>query len=281
VQARLRCKDGSSRLVRITASPRLDASGALAYSRCIVHDLSDAASAQELEHVAVERERLMGIIGHDMRNPLMAIHLAASALLRFELHENATRIARRILDSTDRMERMITQLVDFARIRAGAGLGIDPEEANLHKVTRRVLDELELAFPQAIIRLETQGELDGVWDPDRMAQVVSNLVANAIQHGAPGHPIKIGLVGSDAEVALVVTNDGEPIPPEVIPTLFSPFRRAKQANRPAYAAGTSLGLGLFIAQQIVEGHGGTIGVDCSGGTTTFTVTLPRIAPTLA
>lgn len=230
----------------------------------------------QLSNTVRLNELFTGVLGHDLRNPLGAILMAAQLILRREedqKDEKVIRPARRILSSGERMARMIDQLLDFTRLRVGQGIPIARSTMDLGALCRVVVDELVGATPDHAITLDLKGELVGSWDPDRLAQVVSNLVANAIEHGRPNAPVHI--VGDGAapdRVVLHVTNKGV-IPEDVLPILFDPFRGAKQ--RPERTHG--LGLGLYITEQIVRGHGGTVeaSVATDREETTFTVILPR------
>lgn len=204
----------------------------------------------------------MTVLSHDLRNPLTAI-ITASHMLKPD--QDVTRPAMRIRQSADRMGRMIDQLLDFSRIKLGAGLPLDAREIDLGPVGRQVHAELESAFPDRHIRLEEQGSLWGAWDRDRLAQLLSNLGGNACQHG--DDPIHITLDGRDAAgVRIAIENRGT-IPDELIPDLFEPGARR--------GASGGLGLGLYIAQQIASAHGGAIEVTSSDTTTRFLVDLPR------
>lgn len=166
---------------------------------------------------------------------------------------------------------MTEQLLDFAQLRQGRGIRLQPTASDLGHVTQQVLQELGTANPHARLEVSSSGPLNGRWDPDRLGQVVSNLVGNSVQHGTPGKPVRLFLDGGDeTEVRLSVTNHGA-IAPESIPTLFEPFKRAT-ANR---VGDRGLGLGLFIARQIVQAHGGDLTLRSTDETTTFEVLLPR------
>jgi signal transduction histidine kinase len=216
------------------------------------------------------QERFNGILGHDLRTPLSAILLGASALQRRALPEADAKIATRIQSSAERMGRMINQLLDLTRVRIGGGIRVEPKPLDLAEVARRVVDELEMGNPERELHLDVEGEAWGEWDADRLAQVVANLVGNAIHHGASDEPVAVRVSSAQDDVVLSVHNGGEPIPAEQLPVIFEPFRRAKGS------VPSGLGLGLFITQQIVLAHGGKITVVSSAAEgTMFTVTLPR------
>lgn len=216
-------------------------------------------------------EMFTAILGHDLRNPLGAMITAAHLVSRISPEESVRRAAGRILSSGERMARMITQLLDFTRTRTGGGLVLEPREVDLAALCRQILAEVEDANQGRSIELQVSGEPRGIWDPDRMGQVISNLAGNACQHGVPATPVRIELDGRDADVlVLEVVNTGE-IPAESLEGLFEPFRRSQ--TRRDVAQG--LGLGLYITQQIVHAHGGRIDVCSAGGATRFVVSVPR------
>jgi two-component system, sensor histidine kinase and response regulator len=218
-------------------------------------------------------EMFAAVLGHDLRTPLAAV-LASARLLQEAPSEDAVRRASaRILSSGDRMGRMIDDMLDLARARLGGGLTVRKDAADLGAVVQRVLPELQGAAPDRVIEVRETGDLSGRFDADRLAQVVSNLVGNAIEHGQPGTSIAVRLDGgAPGEVRITVANAGA-IAPALLPRVFDPFRR--DARQPGRQDG--LGLGLYIAQQVALAHGGAITVDSGEGRTTFTVALPREA----
>ncbi|MDC0710327.1 PAS domain-containing sensor histidine kinase [Stigmatella sp. ncwal1] len=224
------------------------------------------------------RERFIGMLGHDLGNPLAAIRLTSAALLaRDTLPPETRRGLERIEGSAGRMARMVRQLVDLTRARMGGGIPLRPGEVALDEVCRQVIGELELASPGRSIHLEVRGNCRGFWDPERMAQVLSNLVANALQHSPAGTPIRVRLEGLEVLQRIEVHNVGQPIPEELRPRLFEPFFRAGRG--PAPQSGLGLGLGLYIVAQIIQAHGG--GVEVSSTLeegTRFIVLLPRSVP---
>jgi len=185
-----------------------------------------------------------------------------------------TKNVDRILRSAERMKRLIGQLLDFARIRAMGGIPIETMPLDLHALCRHVIDELADAPPRHAISLETSGDAWGVWDGDRLAQVLSNLLVNAIQHGGGG-AISLRVIDEGENVAITVHNEGPPIPRDELPFIFDPFR---QGERRGKAHSQSVGLGLYIVQQIVLAHGGQIDVKSRDGEgNTFAIRLPRHA----
>jgi two-component system, sensor histidine kinase and response regulator len=227
---------------------------------------------RELARAVQLAEMFISILGHDLRNPLGAIKLAAELILRGSQDARAIRPAGRILSSADRIQRMIDQLLDFARARHG-GLILELKATNLAELARQIVKELEDSNPSVSFELVETGDVSGIWDPDRLARVLSNLAGNAAKHGTPGKSITVELDGTDGAVVRLCVSNAGAIPSEYIPRLFEPFKR----TAPAKTTGErGLGLGLFIAREIVLAHGGEIAVHTpQGETTVFEVTLPR------
>jgi signal transduction histidine kinase len=222
------------------------------------------------------REQLIGIVGHDLRNPLNAILLAAYLLLKREgLGEKETELARKITRSASLAARLIDQLLDLTRSRLGGGIPIDPERFDMNDVCQQVIGETEITHPDRPLRVDVRGDLTGVWDRDRVYQLLGNLVGNAVQHGEPRTSIDLRVDGRETEVVIEVANRGEPIPADTLPFIFDAFRQGRTVH-PSRTHG--LGLGLFIAQGIAHSHGGSIAATSSQTDgTTFRVRLPRSA----
>ena len=171
------------------------------------------------------------------------------------------------------MRGRCADLLSYTRTRLGSGLPIVRRPARLDEIVARVVDELRAANAGRQIEVSTEGDLSGEWDPDRLEQVASNLVSNAVDHGDPAAPVRVELVGEPDAVVLRVRNEGPQVPPEVLTHLFEPFSRGPdEKSRKA----SGLGLGLYISREIVRGHGGEIGA-ASDGETVVTVRLPRRA----
>ncbi|APR82518.1 Sensor histidine kinase [Minicystis rosea] len=221
------------------------------------------------------REQFLAILGHDLRTPLGTISMAASVLGRDEnLDERHAQAAARILRSAGRMERLLNDMLDLTRIRLGAGLPLTRASMDLEATCRQVLDELGFSHPDRVLRFEPIGDLRGEWDADRLAQIVSNLVGNAMQHGDEAAPVVVSAWVEGEQVMLAVHNEGKPIPREDMQRIFKPLVQS-ESRSPAGAA-AHLGLGLFIVREIVLAHGGEIAVSSSKKQgTTFTVRLPR------
>jgi signal transduction histidine kinase len=234
----------------------------------------DEALTESMDRFAVQtdffRDQTIGILSHDLRTPLGAITTGAALLTVPEDNpERRARVASRIVSSAQRMQRMIADLLDLTRARLGGEIPLTRTPSDLQRICEEVITEAREAHGDAVVHLEAEGDLAGHWDPDRLAQVVSNLVGNAIQHG-DGTPITVIAQDEGADVTLLVRNGGAPIPSEVLPSIFEPLAR----GRPA--ATQSIGLGLFIARAVVSGHGGYITVTSSAPQgTAFTVRLPK------
>jgi signal transduction histidine kinase len=216
------------------------------------------------------RDQFVGMVSHDLRSPLGAITAGAALLAASADHDQPqARIAGRILNSAQRMARMIADLLDLTRTRLGGAMPLKRVRTDLQRVCEEVVVELQACHPDAVVQFASHGDVTGEWDADRLAQVVSNLVGNAIEHGGQG-PVTLEAVDAGDRVRLSVHNAGEPIASDAQATIFEPLTRG-------VADGTrNIGLGLFIARAIVVAHGGEIclkSAEKSG--TTFEVVLPR------
>ncbi len=228
-------------------------------------------SERELRAVAEFREMFIGVLGHDLRNPLASISMASGLLLeRGHLVDQDARTVGRIIRNSERMSRMIMQLLDLTRARLGGGFPIEPTPADLRAICKTVVEDFD-----APIELETAGDLTGSWDEDRLAEVLSNLVGNAIRYATPGTAVIVKAHADEAGPVVEIVNQGAPIPADVLPFIFEPFRRARPREKSPTG---NLGLGLYIAQQIVLSHGGTLEAHCADGATTFVLHLPRSPP---
>jgi two-component system sensor histidine kinase/response regulator len=219
---------------------------------------------------AALRERFIGILGHDLRQPLNTFALGTRLLLSQGLSESQAKTVQRMVTAADRMKRMISDMLDLTQSRTGGGLPIHRQDIDLREPCQLLVEELRLGHPGSAIEFVALGETRGLYDGDRIIQMCINLVANALEHGRPGEPILVGLQGGPNGVTLTVENHGEPIAPELMPRLFDPFRRGSETGR------EGLGLGLFIVDQIARSHQGSVNVVSEGERTAFAVTLPRV-----
>ena len=217
----------------------------------------------------------IGILSHDLRNPLGAISMTAeSAMSSGNGDEKLERQMRRIVASAERMGRMIDQLLDLTRIRVGRGLPVDRAPVDLGQLCHTVVDEMAHRIGSAQVTVGVQGDASGLWDRDLLGQLLSNMLGNAVQHRVPDTPIQVSIDGRDGQAVVLEVNNRGCIPAERLPGLFEPFKRREAGDR-----SMGLGLGLYITQQIAAAHGGDVAVrsnDEQG--TTFVLRLPRGLP---
>lgn len=223
-------------------------------------------------------ERFMGVVGHDLGSPLAAIRISSQMLQQAPNLAPRQRTALgRIEESAQRVSRMTRQLLDGVLARNG-GLSIQPGPMDLEAVCQRVIAELGTVYPGRAVQLSARGDTQGTWDADRLAQVLSNLLGNALEHGDAAHPIRLQLWDEAGVQRLEVNNQGGPIDPALLPHLFEPFRQGG-GPRKHHPSGGGLGLGLYIVRELVRAHGGDVGVHSTAERgTTFALTLPRHAP---
>ena len=219
-------------------------------------------------------QQLIGIVSHDLRNPLSAILLGTQALLRQDgLGERQLKSVVRIQSSAERAVRMVKDLLDFTQARLGGGLRMERRPLELAPLISQLVLESEAAHPERTIEVRHAGDTRGEWDGDRIAQVVTNLVTNALKYSPPESPVRVEARGVDGWVSLAVHNRGPPIPPDKWPQLFKPLQRARGE---VDLAGRSVGLGLYIVDHITRAHGGRVEMrSTEADGTTFTVWLPR------
>jgi signal transduction histidine kinase len=259
---------------RETIEPLRDHTGKIVGVIGATTDITDQQRVQrQLTEELAFRERMMGIIGHDLRSPLHTVVMVADLLLRTPTMTAAGREhLLRLRRASGRMQEMIDTLLDFTRARFMGNVPIARVPSELGEIARVLIDELRIVWPDHAIGLDVQGDTRGEWDPARMTQTISNLVTNAISFGDSGGTVQISVTADGDAVTMKVHNHGPPIAPELLPVLFEPFRRGAPDRSPR-----GLGLGLYIVQQIVHGHDGTIDVESSADGTTFTLSLPRHA----
>ena len=221
-------------------------------------------------------ETFVGILGHDLRNPLFGITTAASVLARRAESDKVLKPAQRILSSGERMGRMIDQLLDFTRIRLGQGIPLTVGQMDLSVLCQLCLEDAA-GPPERAPVLTSVGDVSGCWDGDRLCQLVGNLLGNALTHGPADEPVRISLDGRDAEAVLLEVQNAGVIPTEVLRVIFEPFRGSELKGRKE-AGSSGLGLGLYISHKIVLAHRGRMEVTSSTDKgTRFLVRLPRAA----
>ena len=230
------------------------------------------------EKMAQTREQFLAILGHELRNPLASVIVGATLLTKSEhMDVKEVGVATRVLNSAARMNRIVADLLDLTRTRLGSGIPVTPKPMDLVPVCQQVVAELQGIHPDCNLQFQSKGDLRGEWDSDRLSQVVSNLAANALQYGCEGGLVSVVAQGHGEEVILRVHNDGAPISEGTMKKIFDPMVRQPAKDGDKHPAG--LGLGLYIARQIVTAHGGTIEVTSTlKEGTTFTVQIPRRLP---
>jgi signal transduction histidine kinase len=251
----------------------------------------------ELEQTLRLNEMFMAVLGHDLRNPVGAVVTTAALLQVTQDPPVVRQAAERLRSIGTRMGRMINDLLDLARARLAGGIPVDPRPTDVAAVVRRVVDELRLVHQGREVTLALpggkEGAIVGQWDADRLAQLVGNLVVNALEHGPRDRPVSITLSRTPVAAILAVANPGH-IPADLMTQLFDPFRSGAtrgenprgdsmrgddmrgESARGEGPIGGGLGLGLYIVQQIAAAHGGGVTVKNEAGTVTFAVTLPLL-----
>jgi signal transduction histidine kinase len=246
------------------------------FNEAIDQALSESVS-RYTEDLSQSKEMFIAILGHDLRTPLGAIITSSTFMLELdELGEPYRTLNARIASSSRRMDRMVGDLLDLTRSRLGGGIPINRDWMNLEDSAREVVAELNAQHQGCPIEVSAAGDLRGRWDQGRIGQVLANLIGNALEHGASETPVRVVVDGAGDQVVIAIHNHGVPIPATLIPRLFDPMKRRQALGRRTTGAGAHLGLGLYIAKQIVTAHNGRIDVESSAsGGTTFTVRVPR------
>jgi len=215
-------------------------------------------------------EQMVAIVSHDLKNPLTAIRMASDMLARSQTAGKEALLLSHIRLSTNRAQRMIADLLDFALARVGRGIAIRPVATDLHRVVQQSIDEMAVAFPEATLVHEALGRGNACLDADRVQQIIGNLVANSVAYGDPSQPVTVVSVVQEDTAIICVHNHGSPIPESQMEALFEPMTRGTEIDNDV----RSVGLGLFIVREIAITHGGNVTVDSSvAGGTTFRVQL--------
>jgi phosphoserine phosphatase RsbU/P len=282
---RLRRGDGTYAIVADRGYIVRDASGRALRMAGALQDITEARRSEEERQRLLSEARkrvefeqqLVGIVSHDLRGPLNAILAGASMMLqRDSIEPWQAKTVARILSCAERSNRLIRDLLDFTQARMGGGIPVRPAQVDLHELTLQVVEEARVAHVERDIQVSQSGDGRGQWDSDRMAQVISNLVTNALKYSPEKTPVRVETDGGAERVVLRVHNQGEPIAEDLLPRIFEPLRRGKRrANR----SDRSIGLGLYIVRELALAHGGTVEVSSTEAEgTTFTLSLPRTPP---
>jgi signal transduction histidine kinase len=268
----------------VQVSPMLDESGApaaiLVVSRDVTaqhlqtHALLEQSQAELMNerHAAELREQFIAVLGHDLRNPLASIQAGGRLLAKTALDERGKMLVGAMQGSVMRMAGLIDDVMDFARARLGGGFEIERRaDANVREAILLAVDEIRLANPDREIVTDVVLDEPVACDSGRIAQLLSNLLANALRHGDEGGAVQVKARTDSGRFELSVANDGEPIPPERQALLFQPFERAEHHH-----GQQGLGLGLYIAAEIARAHGGTLSVASDAAETRFTFSMPLV-----
>ncbi|MBD2115121.1 HAMP domain-containing histidine kinase [Nodosilinea sp. FACHB-141] len=263
------------------------------YSQFDINDVNDitrfneaidqslvAAISSYTNRVDQSRRMFLAILGHDLRSPLSSISMAAQLISRTsDKHPASPRALSVIETNTEAVTRLIRDLIDFASTGLGSAMPLTRGPVDLEILCRNVFEEFCVAHPQRMLRLHSDGDLTCDCDAARFRQVISNLIGNAIQHGAAEEPVELSVTSDGATVVLSVHNEGPPIPPEMLSTIFDPLMRHTEPDSTAQRIPGSIGLGLYIVREIVVAHEGTVEVASTAAEgTTFTVCLPQSCP---
>lgn len=241
-------------------------------------DITEQKRTEAMLLQAREREReILGVVSHDLRNPLTVILACADLAMRGKaLPAGAERALHRLRDSTERALRLIGDLLDFTQARTLGQMRVKPAAHDMQEIIRTAVEEASLTRPGR--KIEQRGEsrpLPGRWDRDRVAQVLANLLDNALKFSQPDSVVAVEAHADREGIRIAVHNWGHPIPPDRLAWTFEPFQRAD----PTASARVSLGLGLYISRQIALAHRGSLEATSSAERgTTFTLTLPWLCP---
>jgi signal transduction histidine kinase len=247
------------------------------FSESIDQALAESVASYSAK-IDESRDTFLAVLGHDLRGPLASlsncVQLQSGAGQSPDTRDRVFHIATRSIAS---MEEMITDLLEYTRTRLGRGMEVSPQPGNLGTLCGEILEEARAAHPGMRLEYAGGGDLVAVFDHARIRQVLINLLNNAVQHGDASSTIVLAVGQEDDKVRLVVRNHGIPVPAEALQVIFNPLVQvAKSKSEPHERPSTSLGLGLFIAREIVLAHGGTIEVSSSvEAGTEFTVRLPK------
>lgn len=243
------------------------------FNECVDQLLAESIQSYS-DSVEHSRELLLGILGHDLRQPLSAVSMIAGSMEKNETISDPFRqMASLIVVAVREMKSLVDDLLDFAGSNLGVKMPIIRQPMNLEELCREMIGEIRAAYPSRVFTLESPGDGNGEWDRPRLRQLISNLLANSVQHGSAETPIRMFIKAEGNAVLLGVCNQGPAIPPALLEAMFDPMRRSSSNGITRELGG--LGLGLYISQEVVKAHGGSIVVSSKDKETAFIVKLPR------
>ncbi len=244
------------------------------FNEAVDQALTEAA-VRYSEKIEQSRELFLGILAHDLRTPLGAISGLAQLLVYAKNPDRNAEFASQILVSAGRMAHMITDLMELTRVQLGSGISVNPSESDIVNICSNVITEMKAIYPERAFTLDADESLIGKWDEPKLGQVLSNLLANAVQHGYANSVITVKAKKLKNIIELQVHNEGSAVPEKLLPILFDRFVQGKAGFRADEGRAANLGLGLYIAREIIVAHGGTLTVHSTNDEgTTFTANLP-------
>jgi signal transduction histidine kinase len=263
----------------VTHAERSDMGDATRFNEAVDQALAESVARYE-QLVKQSQNMFLAILGHDLRNPLGTLVTGSTFIMQsLDIPPKYVLVATRMFSSAKRMSKLINDLIDFTRTHLGPGIPIRVRKGSLVAVCEQVVDELRTFHPERHIELQVPPVVDAIFDEGRIAQMLSNLVGNAIQYGTVTAPVTVRMAGGSDDIVLTINNLGPVIPADKLSTIFDPMVRIAEsirADSDDVIERSSLGIGLFISREIVHAHGGKLEVVSSEeGGTTFTITLPR------
>lgn len=244
-------------------------------------DQALAESIARYEYMVKQSQNMfLAILGHDLRNPLGTVVTGASFMMQAaDIAPKYVLVATRMFNSARRMSKLINDLIDFTRTHLGPGIPIRVRQGSVVAVCEEVVNELRTFHAEQMIELHLPPQLDAIFDESRLAQVLSNLIGNAIQYGSADAAVTVRVTADEKDVVITVNNHGQAIAPDKLSSIFDPMVRIAASVNASndHTERTSLGIGLFISREIVHAHGGKIDLaSTERDGTTFTVTMPRL-----
>src|ERR1700722_5153269 len=248
---------------KVTESTKQDILDMIRFNESIDQELTESICHYS-HKVTHSKDLLLGILSHDLRTPLNAAIMSAQLMMKIgALNERQTMLCFQAIDCVSRANEIVTNLFDLTRARFGSGLPVSRELTDMGFVSRQLVEEMRVVYPERAITLDVSGDLEGKWDKTRIGQVFSNLISNAIQYGFSDLPVKVNVSGTPTEAIVSVHNEGVPIRAEKLERIFDSLTRGSDEDDENEPASVHLGLGLYITKEIVISHGGTISVTSS------------------